>query len=313
MRKISRRTFFIGGVCGSAVALTAHLSDAKPGPASSIGLGFSLYGMKTLSIEDAIKACAEIGYECVELPVQENWPADSLKLEQSQRKSIASQLEATGLRLSCLMENLHAVVDDDRHKSNLGRIRAAGDLGHQLSPKKPPVIETVLGGRPEQWDNVKQQMVDRLQDWAKVAEEAETVIAIKAHVGGAMHRPEHPVWIVQQIDSPWLKCAYDYSHFELRKIDMAESVKTLVPHSVFVHVKDSRGNPKKVQFLLPGEGDIDYVKLLTLIQEQGYKGDIAVEVSGQIHGKPDYAPIAAARNSYNNLAPAFKAAGIRRK
>jgi len=313
MQFVSRRAFVKGATCASVASIATRSSFAKPESPNTIGLGFSLYGMKSLAIEEALEKCAEIGYDCVELPVQVGWPGDSIKLSLNQRKLISNQLEATGLRLSCLMENLHAVVDDTRHKSNLERMKLAGELGHQLSPEKPPVVETILGGRPAQWDEIKLQIVDRLRDWAKVAEEVKTVVAIKAHVGGAMHRPEHPVWVAEQVNSPCIKCAYDYSHFELRDINMAESVKALVPNSVFIHVKDSRGDAKRVQFLLPGEGDIDYVKLLRLIKENGYTGDVIVEVSGQIHGKTGYDPIAAARKSYDNLAPTFNAAGIQRK
>ena len=153
-------------------------------------------------------------------------------------------------------------------------------------------------------------MAERLQDWAKVAMAIRTVIAIKAHVGGAMHLPEHPVWLMNRVNSPWIRCAHDYSHFELRNVDMADSVKMLVPHSVFIHVKDSRGDAGRVQFLLPGDGNIDYVKLLNWIAKAGYRGDVVVEVSDQIHGQPGYDPLAAAQHSYTNLASAFEKAGI---
>ncbi len=312
MAQLDRRSFLWLTGCAAAATQPANLFAHEPDESLSIGLGFSLYGMRSLEIGDALKTCAEIGYDCVELPVQAGWPGDSMRLSPDDRARIREQLSEHKLRLSALMENLHAAVADEQHRSNLQRLKAAGRLAHDLSPDKPPVIETILGGRPTEWDKIKEEMAKRLKDWAKVAEETKSTIAIKAHVGGAMHRPEHPVWLMQQVDSPHVRCAYDYSHFELRGIDMAESVKTLVPHSVFIHVKDSRGDADNVQFLLPGEGEIDYVKLLKLIAAAKYRGDVVVEVSGQIHGKPDYKPVAAAKRCYENLAPAFRAAGVRR-
>lgn len=312
MTRIHRRTILTGGITGALLSACPCVRAKSQETPRTVGLGFSLYGMRKLKIIDALETCSRIGYDCVELPVQSGWPGDSARLTPEDKNKIRAKLKETGLRLSSLMENLHAVVDDRRHTENLHRLKSAGMLGHDLSPEKLPVIETILGGRPNQWNDVKEQMVKRLRDWAKVAEETKTVVAIKAHVGGAMHRPEHPVWIAAQVNSPWIKCAYDYSHFELRGIDMAESVSTLIPQTVFVHVKDSRGDAGKVRFLLPGEGDIDYTKLLRMIVKAGYKHDIVVEVSGQIHGKSDYKPVEAAQRCYESLAPAFEQANITR-
>jgi len=63
-------------------------------------------------------------------------------------------------------------------------------------------------------------------------------------------------------------------------------------------VKDSVGDQEKFQFVLPGEGSIDYEKYVQLIGESKYEGDIVVEVSGQIHSRPDYDPVAACRKSF---------------
>ena len=129
MSSINRRDFsLIAGTTCVASALPQVFADAKK-PARKIGFGFSLYGMKSLKIEDAITACAEIGYDCIELPVQTGWPGDSVKLSAIARKSIQAKLQSTSLRLSCLMENLHAVVDDKQHQSNLDRLKHA-DLFH---------------------------------------------------------------------------------------------------------------------------------------------------------------------------------------
>jgi sugar phosphate isomerase/epimerase len=310
---VSRRRFLaLGGLVTATVMAPQLVAAAEGVRASTIGFGFSLYGMKSLATGDALQACADIGYDCVELPVHAGWPTDSSKLTGDERQRIRDKLAATGLRLSALMENLQAAVDGEQHQSNLARLRAVGRLAHDLFPGGPHVIETVLGGRPAHWETARETMTQRLRDWAKVAAETKTVIAIKAHVGGAMHWPEQAVWLAEQVDSPWIKCVYDYSHFELRGIDMAESIKTLAPHSVFVHVKDSRGDADNVQFLLPGDGRTDYSQYLKLLTAAGYRGDVVVEVSGQIHGRAGYDPLAAAKNCYAKLAPAFEKAGVQR-
>ena len=79
----------------------------------------------------------------------------------------------------------------------------------------------------------------------------------------------------------------------------------------FVHVKDAQGKPGAFQFLLPGDGTIDYQRYFALLKEKRYQGWILVEVSRQLQTVPGFDPLLAARKSYENLAPRVKAAGLR--
>jgi inosose dehydratase len=95
-------------------------------------------------------------------------------------------------------------------------------------------------------------------------------------------------------------------------IPMAESMKLLLPHTKFIHVKDTVGDAKKFQFLLPGEGRTDYVTYFKTVKEQNYTGPVIVEVSAQIFNKPGYDPIAAAKKCFAPLATAMEKAGVTR-
>ncbi|GAB4150639.1 MAG: hypothetical protein Tsb009_25590 [Planctomycetaceae bacterium] len=279
---------------------------------AQVNFGFSLYGMRALKTSEALRTCAKIGYDSVELVANKDWPCAPETLSKAARKEIRKQLTDLNLMVPALMENLRVVGDAAAVKRNLERLKRAGELGHDISPDKPPVIETVLGGRPQQWNQLKSKMVAGLKQWAKAAKAARTIIAIKAHVGGALHTPHDAKWLVDEINSPWIRLAYDFSHFQLRDFDLEKSLAIMINDSVFIHVKDKTGSAKKFRFLLPGEGDIDYRKYFTLLKQHKYRGSVMVEVSGQIHGKKGYDPIAAARTSYRNLAGAFKAAGLQR-
>lgn len=315
---ISRREWLaLSAAAGGALLQRAALGDdAKP---RTIGLGFSLYGMKSLSLADALKTCAEIGYDCVELPVMVDWPGDSAKLNGDARTEIRKGLATNGLRLTALMENLPILGDDAKRAANLERLKLAAQLAHDLSPvnesgqqRMAPLVETILGGKPGEFDVVKEQIVERLKVWGAVMEEHKIELAIKAHVSNATQRPEQLLWLLEQVASPWLVAAYDYSHFQLQDLKMAATMDTLLPKARFIHVKDTEHAAGKRGFLLPGEGSIDYTEYFKLLAKSDYRGDVVVEVSGQVFSKPGYDPVAAARKCYNHLAPAMKTAGITR-
>ncbi len=294
----TRRQF----VQSMAAALTTSFTCVRFSQAAMMAavppIGFSLYGMKSVPIGEALKVCAEIGYECVELAAMADWPCAPERLSAEQRREIRQQISDRGLKLAAIMENLPLAAEEDAHRNNLDRLKRVAELAHDVAPDATPIIETVLGGSPDKWPMLLERFIERLRDWATVAEETKTVIAIKAHIAGALHLPSDAAELVRTINSPWLRAVYDFSHFQLRGLTLNDSWAALAEPTRFVHVKDARGEPGKFQFLLPGEGTTDYVELFRLLKQRRYTGPVVVEVSAQISNKPGYDPIAAAKQCW---------------
>jgi inosose dehydratase len=297
----TRRQFLQQTATTAALAAFAPASRAA---GSGISLGFSLYGMKTLPVDEALRVCAEIGYRNVELALNPGFPTEPKLLSADARKNLRSRLAASRLDVSALMLNLNLTANDEAHARNLDAIKAAAQLAQDLALQQP-IAETVLGGKPAEWDSVKDQMAERLQAWAAVAAAGKLTLAIKAHVGNAVNSPERLLWLMGKTNSPAVKAAYDYSHFQLANIPLADSLKVLLPLTKFIHLKDATGDAKKFQFLLPGEGSTDYAAYFKLLKQLGYDGPAVVEVSGQIFNKPGYDPIAAAKKCFAVLSAAL--------
>jgi inosose dehydratase len=303
--EIARRKFFLRIAQIASWTWMSHAIARADDAQRTIGLGFSLYGMRSMTIAAALKALADIGYDCIELPVMPDWPADSARLSAEARPELRTELAERGLRLASLMENLPALGDDAQHRANLDRLKRAAELALDLTrDSHTPLIETILGGQPGEFDAVKDRLVERLLDWTKILADAQVMLAIKAHISNATQRAAQLLWLLDQVSSPWLRIAYDYSHFQLQNLDMKETCDLLLPKTVFIHVKDTEHTQGKRGFLLPGEGTIDYVALFKLIAQSTYRGDIIVEVSSHVFNRPGYEPLAAARNCYAHLAAA---------
>jgi sugar phosphate isomerase/epimerase len=173
-------------------------------------------------------------------------------------------------------------------------------------------VSTTSGGEPDDWDRVKGTLVDRFGELARYAQGAGVMIGMEPHVGAALHRPEQVLWLLEQIDSPGLTIHFDISHFNVQGMAMEPVIERLAPHSAHTHVKDERGVAPNHEFLIPGEGEMDYVRYLTAMRRAGYEGHIVVEISLMVQRRPDYDAFEAASQSYKVLACAFDNAGIAR-
>ena len=295
-----------GAVQAAGAAGAANIVAAASGPA----LGFSLYGMKSLPLDQALKVCAEIGYSHVEFSLNAGYPTEPAVFGADARRLASVQLRALKLGLPCLMVLMSLTADEAAHAKALEMISMAASLAKELVNENPPVLETVVGGQPAKWESQKAGMLSQLQDWAAAAEKAGTMIAIKAHVGSAVNSPERLLWLLEEVKSPAIQAAYDYSHFELQGMDLEESLRLLLPRTKFIHVKDSQGDAGKFRFLLPGEGRTDYVRYFSLLQSLGYAGPVCVEVSGQVFSQAGYDPIAAAKSCWAVLSAAWQQARV---
>jgi sugar phosphate isomerase/epimerase len=308
------RRKFLKQAALAAMAGAASLNDivAAAAPKARMTLGFSTYGMRGMKTEDAIMALAKIGYDAVELNI---WPGrdfDAAKVSPKRAKAVGKLAEYWSIKVSALMENLKVEQDAKKHAGVLERLRRAAELSHQIAPDAPPLIETTLGGG--EWGKVKGLYQERLADWDKVGRETGVVMTIKPHRFGAMNRPAHAIELIKALGSPkQLRMAYDFSHYAHRDMTLEATVEEALPFTSFVAIKDTVMVDGKARFVLPGEsGQIDYVKLLKLLQQGGYRGDINCEISGMVSGQKGYDPIKAAETSYANIAPAFVKAGAPR-
>ena len=280
------------------------LWPAKIGPVS---LSIGNYGMPMLPVDRALEIIRGIGYDGAELCLMAGWPSEPAKLDAAARMRLRQQ----ALPIPSMIENLNLLVSDGDHALMLDRIRLAAALAHDLAPKRPPRLQSVLGGKPGEWEQVKHRMAARLADWARVARENRIELAVKSHIGSAPDTPQKLIWLLDQIKSQNLSAIYDYSHFQLLGLDLQTSLRTLLPRSSFITVKDGRLVDGKPQFLLPGDGTIDYANYFSLLRAQHYRGWMLVEISRQLQTAPGFDAIGAARRSYENLSPLLRAAGLR--
>lgn len=278
-------------------------------------LGYTTWGMPQMPIDEAVDRIARLGYDGIEVCVLPGWITEIGTLDHAERKRILKLINDAGLTLSAIAGHAGLLeTDPDAHAANVARLQAAIDLALEWQQgDAPPFVNTLSGGRSEDWETQLDFFVERLGPVVDYAARQGVVLAMEPHVHGLIDTPERTLVVLERIDSPYLKVNFDISHFDILGMTTEESVSALIAHSVHTHVKDQRGRVPDYEFLTPGEGDFDYVEYLQVMQAHGYDGFINAEVSKMRQAKPDYDPVAALELSYRTLSQAFEQAGISRR
>lgn len=265
-------------------ALLAALAARSAWP-----FAFSFKGYPQWPLDRAFAFTAQLGYSGVEL-------FEPAKIDARQARRLSRQHK---LPILTIMEDLRLTGDEAAH---LRQLESTCKLSTQIGR---PLIETVVGGKPEEWTQLREQFARRLKPWAALAEKYKVTVAIKAHIGSALHLPEDAAALCREAGSSRLRINYDYSHFQLQGLPLEGSLQSALPHIAMVHIKDWTGTRDKFRFALPGEGSINYPQYAALLRRLNYKGPIVVEVSTHVLQTPNYNPEAAARFVAEKVMPAF--------
>jgi sugar phosphate isomerase/epimerase len=273
-------------------------------------LGMSTWGMGEVPIDVGLKHLSDVGFDGVEITILPGYTTELDTLNPAERKRIRGLCDQHGLTICAVSDHRSLMSENpEGHAENWRRLTAGLYLCTEwASDDEVPVLCTTLGVKTDEWEPKRELILDRVGRLADYAAKVGAPVGLEAHVGSALDTPEKALWLVEQIDSPYMKLNFDISHFDAIGIPTAQSVAMLVPHSPHTHIKDQRGR----EFLIPGEGDFDYVDYLGEMDKAGYTGFVTVEIGRVVQRRPDYDALATATQSYKVLSEAFDRAGLTR-
>jgi len=278
-------------------------------------IAYGTYAMPTVPLEEAFPALAQIGYDGIEVCISPKH-IGSLpeEMDAARRARLRELLTANGLGVPALfLTGSLWTRDAEQQAANVERIRACAALARDLGLREPPVLAMGIGGARNDWDDIKDDLVKLLQEYAGIAEEEDIVIAAEAHCGAAVYNSERAMWLFDTVGSPRVKMHFDIVHMFLAGEKEDEAVQRLVPHTAHTHITDAiRNADGSFQFVLLGQGELDATAYMRAMQAAGWTDFITLEVSMMVWGKEGYDPLAAARESYAAITKAFAEAGVER-
>ena len=281
-------------------------------------LGYNTWSMPTLGIDQTVAHLAGLGYDSLELTICPGWPTDAAKLDGAERRRIKALIAGHGMRLTGCTGNTPVLVAESQWAVSRRQLERCLDVAAELRDGDAKLYISTTSGLADgadpasAWEDCKHLLVARFGQLAEYAAGCGALLHLEPHVLTAVRRTDQARWLLDQVGSDALRLTLDISHFEVQAIAAAEVVAALAPVMRAVEVKDERGVYPDFEFLIPGEGEMDYAGFLRILAAAGFDGSVSVEISKFRQAVPGYDPLSAAAQSYRVLAAAFESAEVTR-
>jgi sugar phosphate isomerase/epimerase len=275
-------------------------------------IAYCTWSMMNTPIEEGLPVIAKIGYTGIELAVTPRFATDLYTLDAAKRRRIAELLDEYQIVLAAIAGHTTVCEEDpEKHAANMQRLRDTIDLADELRQEgRTPAVVSLVGGHEDDWGRLRNLVAERVVELGDYAASKDVIYAPEMHSGTSMDLPRKALWLLEQVNHPYVKLNFDISHCEIVGMPTEEACNAMAPHSVFTHVKDQRGLYPHHEFLTPGAGPSDYVRYLKAMDAAGYTGFIGMEVSVMVQRKPGFDPFVDAALGYYALLRAFNESGV---
>ncbi|MEO0339217.1 MAG: sugar phosphate isomerase/epimerase [Bacteroidota bacterium] len=279
-------------------------------------LGFVTAILPELSLAEVLEFAAQTGYDCVEVMC---WPAgkaerryagvthiDVANFSGQDAQEVQKLVDQYGVQISGLGYYPNPLCpDEEEAKVYVEHIRKVIYAAHLLGINQ---MNTFIG---KDWRKTVEDNWPRfMQTWPPIfqyAEELGVKVAIEncpmyftndEYPGGKNLATTPTIWrkMFADIPSDYFGLNYDPSHMIWQMMDYLKPMREFTDKLFHIHAKDVRldryrldevgilATPAKFHTpKLPGMGDVDWSKFLSVLTEVGYRGPVCVEVEDRAY------------------------------
>lgn len=128
----------------------------------------------------------------------------------------------------------------------------------------------------------------KLRELAEVAAERGVTIALETHPPFCLNATAM-LATMAAVDHPNLAVNLDTAniYYYNEGLNSADELERVVEHVVSLHLKDTDGGFKSVNFPVLGEGVVDFERIFAILDDAGFDGPLTLELEGPLtSGKP---------------------------
>jgi sugar phosphate isomerase/epimerase len=243
-------------------------------------------GMPDKDIYEAIKFCASIGLEGIEIRCGANGHLDPETVEPLDLELIAEAAHRAGVAIACLTPYYKDYSTPEAAKATLEGIRqtckAALHLNCALVRATGGVWPVAGADRKVVWADT----AIGLQRAADIASQYGVKLALENHSGTLTQTAEDTMGMVLQVARPnfgilmdhyWVVAAAGRQQDAGAPTALLEAVRLQAPYVLHCHCKNLVWVEGKAQANFLDEGEIDWLPVLRILKEYGYDGYLSDE------------------------------------
>jgi sugar phosphate isomerase/epimerase len=243
-------------------------------------LGCSTITFRHLPLNEALQNIASTGLKKVDIACIPGFcpHIDPLEISEQEESAIKERLDELGMAVSTLNVSVGG-LNTERKEYVYRFIEAAIDLAARLGCY---AITIPSGSKvsTDKWEENTSVSAKSIQKLADRADEKGIRLTVEAPHPGTLAETRHDTRrFFTALQDPRVACTFDTSHVARGN---PEPVKKFISETGteigHVHLRDCIGENNH---LTPGKGEVDFQGVLDTLAEEGYTGDIILELEGE--------------------------------
>ena len=229
-----------------------------------------------MPVEPALEKIAATGYDGIDISGTHGPSADPHSVTPHLRELTRKTAERLGLSVEAIIT--HATLADSLFTEAPLDLKGSVDLAVDVGA---PVVVFHMGGpkddaakRAEAWDKV----VDYLKESLEYAVPRQVKLAVDGvWKDWLAETPEAFMEMHQQVDSDSFGINFDPCYLTLLGLDPVAVAQLWQERIVHAHLKDHVGAYPEWEHKIPGQGDMDYPRVVQGLQDIGFSEAISIE------------------------------------
>lgn len=249
-------------------------------------LCFNATTLRFIDVFESMKHIKDAGYEAVEIALNDTH-IHPLKSSRQRVLDVRKYCEDIDLKIACVAAGGPNFLTETAYEPSMISESAEGRRSRLDAYKKAIELAHIVGSpilninsgilRPEVSPELADQyFTEGMEELLK--ESGDIILVLEQEPGFFVGTTKTAVHYIKQFDTPKLRFNLDIGHVFCCETeeDCYANVETSLPYTRHIHVEDIKNG---IHFHeIPGEGDIDFARIVKMIEDSGYQEYVCVEL-----------------------------------